>query len=452
MFVTPADLLASAQPGEGNPLMGDFRDFVSKERERLEKKKAALAKKEKDARLAELKQWGDNFKLKTPSSGDGAAASAGSAKNASGAAQAADKPRDPSAQKSLSPQTVHANDSSRPTGGERASGTSSMVPSPKVAPRLLDAKVSLAGMTIPKIPPFNAAAAKKKAPPGAASASTSPQIVPVAATASPVTSNAGAAAASTKLSAKASSFKPFNPAAAAFTPGGAAAAKKPDAVRVPDRGQLYAHLTKARCPLQTPPAVPQAPLNPFFGARFLKRPTAQSPIHVREDFNPFKNGKVPEAPAVGEGHAAVSTQTLLLTRSCSGPVWGFTGKPYRQLFSTMPPVGPAGMGMGPQVPVAGFDESAVGMQPAGMPHPQQMGQPGGPHPPPHMAQGPPGSPMPPGQGPAQAGQMQGPPHSGPPGAPAPGQPFGMVYQPYGPYRFHGQVSRLLSRHTAKRSP
>lgn len=52
--------------------------------------------------------------------------------------------------------------------------------------------------------------------------------------------------------------------------------------------------------------MPQAPLNPFFGTRFLKRPTAQSPIHVREDFNPFKVGKVLEAPAVGESTDAAA--------------------------------------------------------------------------------------------------------------------------------------------------
>ena len=47
-------------------LTADFRQFVSAERERLVVRKAELAKKEKQSRLADLKVWAQTFQLKTP--------------------------------------------------------------------------------------------------------------------------------------------------------------------------------------------------------------------------------------------------------------------------------------------------------------------------------------------------------------------------------------------------
>jgi hypothetical protein len=37
--------------------------------------------------------------------------------------------------------------------------------------------------------------------------------------------------------------------------------------------------------------------NPFFGTRVLKKGT---PVHVKDDFNPFKNAKVAEASSISE--------------------------------------------------------------------------------------------------------------------------------------------------------
>lgn len=47
-------------------LTAEFREFVSAERERLVVRKAELAKKEKQNRLADLRAWAQSFKLKTP--------------------------------------------------------------------------------------------------------------------------------------------------------------------------------------------------------------------------------------------------------------------------------------------------------------------------------------------------------------------------------------------------
>ncbi len=64
-------------------------------------------------------------------------------------------------------------------------------------------------------------------------------------------------------------------------------------------------------------AATAAPSNPFFGNRVIKK---SENVQIREDFNPFKVSKVPDAKSVG-------------------PMWAFSGKPYRQHF-----VGPAAGG------------------------------------------------------------------------------------------------------------
>lgn len=57
---------APPPPKPSKALTADFRQFVSAERERLVVRKAELAKKEKQSRLADLKIWAQNFQLKTP--------------------------------------------------------------------------------------------------------------------------------------------------------------------------------------------------------------------------------------------------------------------------------------------------------------------------------------------------------------------------------------------------
>ncbi|PWN42226.1 hypothetical protein IE81DRAFT_347637 [Ceraceosorus guamensis] len=451
---------AAKKDAESRHILGDFREFVNKERERLEKKRAALAKKEKDDRLAELKQWGGSFKLKTPVPADVAKSPSGSkgvttSLSPSGAA-ASEKPRDPTLLKSLSPTTV-AGEAVR--SADRSEGTASVATSPKVAPRFAAtaSNVSagaasresqpiskgLAGMTIPKIPPFNPNGAAKRKSPALASSSTSATIsggtTPFndGGPASGAPGGASGLTASTsvfKMSAKANSFKPFNPNATAFTPG--TTAKK-------DVSTLGA-------------STPAKPTNPFFGNRVIKKPTAPSSLHVREDFNPFKVSKVPEASAVG-------------------PLWTFTGKPYRQLFAAvLPPGGPqagpsgqvSGVGFSteegsagsaapahvaqgaPQqhfahVPVGAqgqamqsFGQSQAGASSMPQPHPTGPGGPAN-----NVA-----APGTPGAQHVQPGQPAHPPQAGLPphsqgGPPHHGQPFAPIMyaaQPYGAYRFQGQ--------------
>ncbi|KAN0064983.1 poly(A)-binding protein binding protein [Thecaphora frezii] len=425
---------AKKNPDAANPLMGDFRQFVSSERERLEKKKAALAKKEKDTRLADLKTWASTFKLKTPMPNDVASV-------VQKDKQASDKPRGVALQKSLSPQAGHVSAaSSRDKAGAAASGadtsklssakasagtSSSLAPSPsggagsaisaKGGAKLAETKAMLANMTIPKIPPYNPERAKARQAAAAAAAAAANGKPADAATAAIGAASADASkgdkaeatgvSSSTsafRLSAKASAFKPFNPNATAFTPSGSAsAAKKPDS----------AAASPAISAASTTPAVP---VNKFFGNRILKKPSTSASLHVREDFNPFKVSKVPDAKSIA-------------------PMWAFSGKPYRQHFVVAGPQMPfddgsgAGGGMGsvgvgnggamylPAGPGVGMPMHAAAPQPT---HPMQHQPHGGQGQPPHIpVSGPPGA------GPAAPGQQQ---------------PFGMVYQPYGPYRFHNQ--------------
>ncbi|CBQ73018.1 related to PBP1-Pab1p interacting protein [Sporisorium reilianum SRZ2] len=417
-----------------NPLMGDFRSFVSSERERLEKKKAALAKKEKDTRLADLKSWASTFKLNTPMPSD--VADMVQKEKADGAS---DKPRDPSLQKSLSPTPAHLSatpvsklDVSRSSAASRAAHASaSNAVSPaggsgsaqvnKDAQKLAESKAMLQKMTIPKIPPFNPDKFKaRQAATAAGSTVGTPAAGEAASSATtPAKAEGGipssVSTSSFKLSAKASSFKPFNPNAASFTPGGASSTFTPAAAATaaasgsPATAAATPSLS-ARPTLASTPEIAStstaAPANPFFGNRAIKKTTSGSAsLHIREDFNPFKVTKVPDAKSVG-------------------PMWAFSGKPYRQHFVVPPPGGPMDDGTGLFVPghagmmQPGMHPGAQTPQPVPQPiHPGQM-----PISPPQ------GAPVPaPGPGP------------GPTGPSGPQQPFGMVYQHYGgaPYQYPG---------------
>ncbi|KAJ1033001.1 hypothetical protein NDA16_000280 [Ustilago loliicola] len=415
----------------GNPLTADFRQFVSSERERLEKKKAALAKKEKDTRLADLKSWGSSFKLKTPMPSDVADMVQ------KDKATASDKPRDPSLQKSLSPTSSHSAamplakaDASRSSAISRAAqASSSNVASPaggsgsaqpsNDAQKLAESKAMLQKMTIPKIPPFNPD--KLRARQAAAAAGTTSNNAEGADAAKGTAAKAdggmpsSVSTSSFKLSAKASSFNPFNPNAASFTPGGAsftpaAAAPAPAAAGSPAHSAAASSLSARPSLTGTPPVASTsaaAPANPFFGNKVIKKSTGN--LHIREDFNPFKVSKVPDAKSVG-------------------PMWAFSGKPYRQHFVIPPPGGAMDDSAGLFVPHGGMMQP--GMHPAAQ-TPQPVPQPI--HPGQMPVPAPQGGPGPAGPGPVPA--------PGP--APGPGpqqQPFGMVYQPYGaagPYQYPG---------------
>lgn len=377
----PAAANKKAAADAENPLMGDFRQFVSSERERLEKKKAALAKKEKDTRLADLKAWGGSFTLKTPVPADVPGLTSHEKTDVQKSAGPSPQPAGAKAEAVKAP-------TSKPS-----SKTASNVPSPSggaklAAAELADTKAMLQKMTIPKIPPFNPDKLKARQ-----------SGVPTNATpAAPKAEGESALSASTsafKLSAKASTFKPFNPNAAAFTPGGGAAAAAAAGLNalspVPAAATSSATLS-ARSVASTsvsPVPAPATPSNPFYGNQVLKKPAAGSGhLHVREDFNPFKVSKVPDAKSIG-------------------PMWAFSGKPYRQHFVLAGP--PMDDGSGMFIPGGGMH---LGMHP-GAQTPQSMPQQ------------------------VHPGQM---PMPGPGNGAQQGQPYGMGYQPYGaggPYQFYG---------------
>lgn len=401
---------SAAERQQQQDAVGEFRQFVSQERERMERKKAALAKKEKDMKLAELKSWSNKFKLSFPVPQDVAMVKQQS-KDKADVPRASEKPRDPNLQKSLSPAPAHAH-KTQATGD--ASGSASAVHSPitgsssrastaaanalpsSSATRLAETKALLAKMTIPKIPPFNAEKTRARPP---ASPSTAAPAGAIASNATAATAGARPDAGSDsksifKMSVKANTFKPFNPNAASFMPGASTTASS--------------RVSADASPAASSPALkPATATNPFFGNRPIKKTPAT--LHVREEFNPFKTGKVPDASTIG-------------------PMWGFTGKPYRQLFHVIPAEDVASTSHTPQqhhptiMQMAGAGlppgvHSPMGQQPPaphlGQPqlhhhhHQQQQQQPG--H---HIPQ-----------------HGQGMPHNN-----AGGQ---SIYMPYGPYRFQG---------------
>ncbi|PWN24136.1 hypothetical protein BCV69DRAFT_21047 [Microstroma glucosiphilum] len=459
-------------------LTSDFRHFVSSERQRIlrEKQNAlagaqAKAEREKQAKLAELKNWSSSFKLKTPMPEDVAEVIHKST--------AGEKPRDPSLVKSMSPTTAHTQTtgaaSAGRAGGGAAGGAASVVTSPaggagaasatSLAPKtanvatstvnkstnaqLAETKAILSKMTIPKIPPFNSEKAKARQAAAAAAAKgvaagtssdkpTAPlQGVPV------ISPTAGSSAAAPRMSAKASSFKPFNPAAAAFTPGGGAggpptlpaSAAPPTAVKQfsPAASASVAAPVLAAPPhsanaVSTASSMAVQASNPFFGTKVLKKST--HPIHIREDFTPFKPGKVAESTTIT-------------------PSWPYTGKSYRQIFSAVaspmsggPQLGlPGSLGEdglahqgaggvhpGSSVPSTPASQHSAGPHHPGVHHPQQAGQPGQMGISSSQSSGVPLNMMVPG---TPAAGSAAPPH-----APS---PYGMVYQPQpggpGPYRF-----------------
>jgi len=399
--IKPPTVTLQAGPSDGTPesvakkvaagdVSKEFSKFVSSERERMHAKRKEVQKKEMQSELMALKLWHGNFQLKTPTPEN-----LEIPLRNKGKANVSDKPRDPSLQKSLSPNATHA-DAARvvlsPPGTSAADSNNTRLPPFNRNVASASSSGGVHGkppgpkITIAKIPPFNpekflarqealkagGAPAAVASPAGGSTSVTKPA-APVASAlankipAKPEAPGAGAA----KLSAKASAFKPFNPNATAFTPGGPS--KKPEQ-----------------------PAAPAAsPSNPFFGNRILKKPASHAPLHVREEFNPFKVSKVPEA-------VTISAE------------WGFTGKKYRQLFTAVPPAT-----LVPAPAVAQSDESFSGPpQQQQPPQPQQQQPPGGPPPQPgmmpvmpagmHPAHGPPAGMQPHHPGPQV-------PHTGPPG-------------------------------------
>ncbi|BGP22626.1 poly(A)-binding protein binding protein [Rhodotorula toruloides] len=333
---------AVAAPGAAaKPYQRSFQDFVTNERVRLEQKRAQMAqaqqqaqqqqqqalKKEQDSKLASLVQWSQTFKNPYPLSEDVAAIMG--KKPGSNVSHDASKKPDSSVASNASPAVSPANTTrTLPAPAPTPSPTPSSASFPPQA-----AAPKFTKPLLPEIPPFNPARAKARQaelaaqrngatapPPAAAAPHTTPTATAADASAS---SSLKPKAPTTKLSAKSAAFvfKP-NPTASSFTPGASSPASNAGAI--PPAAVPAAAPAPAPAPAPVPqsanatprkPAEPQAPPNPFFGNKVIKR--GSSSMHVKEDFTPFKNGVLPEPSTVA-------------------PSWQFSGKPYRSIYPIPP--------------------------------------------------------------------------------------------------------------------
>ncbi|KDN45579.1 hypothetical protein K437DRAFT_256499 [Tilletiaria anomala UBC 951] len=262
----------------------EFNRFVQKEQSRAAALQHQQAKKEKDQRLAELKNWGSTFKLKSPAPAD----IPGIAPHK----QAADD----STTGSLSSSTPSSGQASAPCRLPKIDEAS-----PFKTPE--EAKSSLAKMTIPKIPPFNPDKSR-----ASASSNDTTQNPPASDQGREKAPAASAASSSNapRLSAKASAFKPFNPSAAVFKPGPSQPAQTVPPVQL-------ATVSSGPSTLEEPQTLARGS-NPFFGLREPKRPVGGAPVNVFSEFSPVRTPRK-------------SDPTMI------GPLWPFSGRPFRQIFA-----------------------------------------------------------------------------------------------------------------------
>ncbi|GAA5931054.1 hypothetical protein JCM1841_001709 [Sporobolomyces salmonicolor] len=355
----PATSSVPAPSSSSHPPVDAFRDFVRDERERLEKKKAALqqqaARNEKDSRLRSLVQWSQSFKNPYPITDEIATLMHG--KKAAGTSTEA------SAAMKASSTTPSPTVSSRPLppAGTAAPAAQSASPSPATqAHKPLPGGAKITTL-LPEIPAFNPARAAQRQAELAAAKAGGPAVANAGGSAAVAADGPAAPAAAaavtppppkptSKISATAAPFvfKP-NPNAASFTPG--ASLRKPS---VP--------AAAAGTSPQPQPAQSAQPANPFFGTKPLKRGGSSS-MHVKEDFTPFRLNAVLPDP----GNVV--------------PSWPFTGKPYRSMYP--PSASPLSLADEQSAAAATFQsgafEPSMSTSPApppggpmGMPPPPQM--------------------------------------------------------------------------------
>ncbi|EJU04894.1 hypothetical protein DACRYDRAFT_14026 [Dacryopinax primogenitus] len=377
-----------------NPLVQDFRNFVTAEKERLTTQRKNLAKSEKDKRIADLIRFSTSFKLNKEipedlvniitkdedkkkqilerSKQDAKATSARTigpapAMNASastrygglGIAQAANAVKSPAA-------------NAIPPSSSASATTSASSKPVKMADKY----------AISEIPPFNPG--KSKAIPAPkhglnSGGPTSGKATPAAGS-TPSTSPSN----DFKLNINASSFRP-NATAPSFKPVNGAS---PSPAPAPSGSPARPPLSK-KSPDEPAPSQP----NPFFGSNPLKKGS----VHIKDDFSPFKHNKVAEA-------------------SSTPSTWPFTGKRYAALLPPQPTPPP------PQQMPAPFEDENQQAQMAQAAYMQQMyagyryGGYGPPQPgqPPMPMQGHPNGYMPPPQFMAIYGPMPGVPGGAPP--------------------------------------
>ncbi|TFK75248.1 hypothetical protein BDN72DRAFT_955246 [Pluteus cervinus] len=324
-----------------------FRDFVTNEKQRLTQKRQALVKSEMDKRMAELVKFSQSFKLNKPipddlvpilakdeekqrvirekASKDAASGQARSIGPVStnlttaralpnAAAKAAEAQRKLAAAPSIS-KTPLANPSAQPS-----STTQKAVTTTKPTTSTDSTKPKNVNMIIQAIPPFKG---KRSTAPTPTSNGT-PPVNGIGSSASTASMSPNMA---NRLNANASSFRP-NPKASAFTPG--APSSNPST-----SNQSVASASASPKP-KPESASPSS--NAFFGTKPIKKNT---PVNIKDDFNPFKHNKVPEASQISA-------------------MWPYSGKRYMHMFPppSHPPQQPSPMAhpVPPAMPPPPYEE------------------------------------------------------------------------------------------------
>ncbi|GBE88385.1 hypothetical protein BKA93DRAFT_768236 [Sparassis latifolia] len=314
----------SAQPAAD--AVPAFRDFVSSEKDRLMKKKQALMKNEMDKRLADLVKFSQNFKLNKPIPDDLVPILAKDEDKQRQIREKSTKDAESSHARAIGATTLTTTAS--PTVARAVPSAAAAGPATaKVAPELTRQALSKSG-TIPPAAQKNATVPSKPGEPPKGRISMVIQSIPpfrgkrvsTAGHSATSSSTQGAARASlnTNVAAQQGGHSPLSPGAANRLNVNASSFRPNVKQFSPPGGspRLNGTPSSSASP-KTKPAdsassvspVP-APPNPFFGTRTIKK---TPPVHIKDDFNPFKHGKVPDAKQVPW-------------------TWPYTGKRYMQLF------------------------------------------------------------------------------------------------------------------------
>lgn len=374
-------------------VIASFRDFVSSEKERMTQKKQALVKHEKDKRLSELIEFSKSFKLKQTIPDDLVPILAKDQDKQKAIVEKAAKDAEDRKARMIGVAIPP------PAGALPIPNT---IPVPPPAPASASSKVANRASIVPPIPPFKGGPAKTAVPAGAkpGGGSASPGSGSNTAIASP---KGGAAGPQKRVPiqmsiqkippfdpSKRKNLDPNAPAASSSPSNGATTPVSPGLAPTPSKLNANASAFNPKAPTFKPVSSVGGPSpapsgssdkpveavspNPYFGVRVIKK----QPVHVKDDFNPFKYNKVSDAGAVPA-------------------VWPFTGKKYMQMFPVIPhppPVPPHQ----PAPPPYEEDPNTQAAQAARMGYPMMFyGYPpygGAPPPPQHMMAAP--NPAPPG--------------------------------------------------------
>ncbi|KAI0833465.1 LsmAD domain-containing protein [Trametes gibbosa] len=312
---------ATTKPADAVPA---FRNFVSTEKDRLLKKKQALMKSEMDKRLSDLVSFSKSFKLNKPipddlvpilakdedkqrlikektvrDAEDQRARSIGVSSTLTAAPMARPVPS-----AGLAPSAKAVAETARQMSAAKASASAGAPAALKTAPSKPGDGGKKISMVIQSIPPFKGKRASTS--PGQPQSSAPVTNGGVKPAASPLSPNAA-----NRLNVNASSFRP-TAKASPFSPGGS-----------PNPNGTSSTSSPKGKPAEAAVASPQGPPNPFFGTRLPKR---APPVHIKDDFNPFKNHKVIEAaqrqlgPLVESGTCRCSLRSNS-SLSNSLPLW-----------------------------------------------------------------------------------------------------------------------------------